>query len=69
MRFKTIGGNFEISKNQIAELKKEINELWQSIKNLRKHFRRQGSTRGRKFRKLRDSCTGNVWLSARSRFY
>ena len=29
--FNIISGNFEISKQQIAELKKEINELRQSI--------------------------------------
>ena len=31
--FNIISGNFEISKQQIAELKKEINELRQSIEH------------------------------------
>ena len=48
--------NFKISKQQIAELKKDINELRQSIEHA---FRRQCSTSGRKNRK--HSCIQDMY--------
>ena len=57
--FNIVSGNFEISKQQIAELEKEINESRQSIEHT-KLFYRQGSTGGREFRTYRESRAGYV---------
>ena len=58
--FNIINGNFEISKQEIDELKKKVIDLRHSTEHTEKSFRRQGSTRGRKFRTHRESRTGNV---------
>ena len=56
-----MSGNFKISKQQIAELKKEINELRQSIEHIGDVLE-DNNSRG-EFRTHRESRTGNAKLS------
>ena len=67
--FNIISGNFEISKQQISELGKEINELSQSIEYTENVLEKKGSKRGREFGTHKELYTGNVWILARSRYY
>ena len=70
--FTITSGNFQISKIQIAELKKKINELRQSMQhteNVSEGGIKQFSTGGIKFWTHREFCIGSVWLSTRFSFY
>ena len=58
--FNIISGNFQISKLQIAEFKKKINESRQSIKHTENVLEDKLTRVEKKFWTHRESCTGNV---------